>query len=256
MAVGVACVWFSAVAVGGDLHPRELSARLEAGARPTLVDVRSNAGYGAGHIPGAMNVPVAMLDHHRFTGSDWIVVYDAGLGGDEAARADAYLGGRMGSVRVDVLSGGYAAWLMEGGATTEASGFRKDRLPSISYDDLKLSPQTDIVLVDLRAATPEALTELSSAFPGRRAAKWSTGVLGKSRQAHGEAPPLLVLVDNGDGRAGKMARMLMANGERRVVVLLGGEKMLKREGRTGLQRRGPGAGVGAREPIDDEGGTP
>ncbi len=251
----VALVCLIAVTACGDLHPKALRTSLKSGERPMLVDVRASASYKAGHIPGAMNVPLSMIEYHRFTGSEWIVVYDAGLGGGEASRASALLRTRTARPRVDVLSGGYTAWLSAGGTTTEARGFRPERLPGISYDDLKKSKQGDIRLVDMRTMAPEALTDLATAFPGRRSEKWSSDVLRKERQAQNEVSPMLVLVDNGDGRAAKMARVLRANGNHRVVVLLGGEKMLKRQGRTGLQRLGPGAGIIEDEPTD-EGGMP
>ena len=53
--------------------------------------------------------------------------------------------------------------------------------------------------------------------------------------------PLMVLIDDGDGKALEMARILKANGVQRVVVLAGGERILERDGAPGLQRMGMGA---------------
>ena len=52
-------------------------------------------------------------------------------------------------------------------------------------------------------------------------------------------PPLLVLIDNGDGVAQTMARTLKANGLKRYVILTGGELILSRQGQAGLQRSSP-----------------
>jgi hypothetical protein len=49
---------------------------------------------------------------------------------------------------------------------------------------------------------------------------------------------LLVLIDSGDGKADEMARALKANGNKRFVILAGGEEMLARKGKAGLQRSG------------------
>jgi hypothetical protein len=51
---------------------------------------------------------------------------------------------------------------------------------------------------------------------------------------------LLVLIDNGggDSAAQEMARTLKANGKKRVVILAGGEEILARGGKPGLQRKG------------------
>jgi len=44
------------------ISPAQLAARIDAGDAPLIVDVRTSAEYSAGHIPGAINVPVDELD--------------------------------------------------------------------------------------------------------------------------------------------------------------------------------------------------
>ncbi len=51
-------------------------------------------------------------------------------------------------------------------------------------------------------------------------------------------PPLVVLVDDGDGAAEAMARVLRGNGMKRYAILMGGEINLARHGQPGLQRIG------------------
>ena len=113
----------------------------------------------------------------------------------------------------------------------------------------------DVVLVDLR--TPPPLTRqgeeaenqpvsLSEKFPGKSIVKSPfevAGVPGSGKLARqADKPlPLMVLIDDGDGKALEMARTLRANGLQRVVVLAGGERILERDGAPGLQRMGLGA---------------
>ncbi len=41
----------------GYMQPQELSTLIEKGKAPIIVDVRSNAEYQSGHVPGAIHVP-------------------------------------------------------------------------------------------------------------------------------------------------------------------------------------------------------
>src|SRR5581483_11994292 len=85
------------------------------------------------------------------------------------------------------------------------------------------------------AAQP--FTDLQAEFPNARVVS-SPFEAGSAKVASNSntATPLLVLVDNGDGSAEVMARTLKANGNKRYVVLLGGEEMIARKGKPGLQR--------------------
>ncbi len=42
-----------------------------------FLDVRSAASYAAGHIPGAIDIPLAQIldDYHRLNSSRWIILY-------------------------------------------------------------------------------------------------------------------------------------------------------------------------------------
>ena len=44
------------------ITPDELARLLAGGRAPVLVDVRSQQGYGAGHLPGAINIPLDELE--------------------------------------------------------------------------------------------------------------------------------------------------------------------------------------------------
>jgi hypothetical protein len=51
------------------------------------------------------------------------------------------------------------------------------------------------------------------------------------------------LIDAGDGLAEKTAARLRAGGFSRVVILAGGETIIRRKGQAGLLRKGSGAGL-------------
>ena len=47
---------------GTPISPTELAARIEAGAAPPVLDVRTPGEFLAGHIPGAINIPLQELE--------------------------------------------------------------------------------------------------------------------------------------------------------------------------------------------------
>jgi molybdopterin/thiamine biosynthesis adenylyltransferase/rhodanese-related sulfurtransferase len=78
-----------------------------------LIDVREAQEYEAGHIPGAVAIPLGeILYHlHEFTWADDIVVYS---GTDERAQEAAETLLRFNFRRTRVLKGGYPAWTQPG----------------------------------------------------------------------------------------------------------------------------------------------
>jgi len=87
----------------------QLQQRLDKGEKPILVDVRLAYEYGAGHIPGAVNIPLGQLKN-RVTELDKdkeiIFVCHDGPMGDMAAE---YLL-EEGFAKVGNLNGGMGAW--------------------------------------------------------------------------------------------------------------------------------------------------
>ncbi|MEO0146944.1 MAG: rhodanese-like domain-containing protein [candidate division WOR-3 bacterium] len=65
--------------------PEELKEAIDAGAGLIIVDVRSEASYKKGHIPGAINIPYEVIKANQNIGikpDDMIVLYcDCGHGG-------------------------------------------------------------------------------------------------------------------------------------------------------------------------------
>jgi rhodanese-related sulfurtransferase len=235
------------------LSPAEVQHLLEAGEKITFVDVRANALFQKGHLPDAINVPAALVPQKQLPPLGRVIVYDDGLGRDTATEAAAALNLKAG-ITAQVLEGGFASWEAARAATTKGAGLKPEETPFITYADLNQVQSDDVVLVDLRkepaqsrqgsdaaqaATPPEPLTDLRQEFTRVRGITRSPFDLPQSRQggAGGAArPPLLVLIDNGDGSAETMARTLKANGVTRYVILAGGERILARKGRPGLGR--------------------
>ena len=224
-----------------------LNSQLAQGEKLTIIDVRSTALFTQGHIPGAINIPTALCSHANLPQLGKVVVCGAGLGRDAEEAAAAAALARKPGLSVEILDGGFAAWESAQGLTTQSRGLKPENPNYISYAQLKAAKADEVVLVDLRhqpaaspnaataASSPQPLTDLAQAFPGFQVARSAS-----SARTGSAAPPLLVLIDNGDGAAQEMARKLQAGGTKRFVILAGGELILARQGQPGLQRSSAG----------------
>ncbi|MCL5098563.1 MAG: rhodanese-like domain-containing protein [Candidatus Omnitrophica bacterium] len=233
------------------VSPDAVQQKLSAGVKLTFIDVRSTAIFKNGHIPGAINVPAALVPEKQLPPLGRVVVYDNGLGVNTADAAATALNQKPG-ISAEVLDGGFAAWETAQAPTTKPAGLGREEAPLISYQDLKKAINQDVVLVDLRKkniavstlnapkTTQPPLTDLQAEFPGAHITRSPFSLPAARKSASGDPgpPPLLVLIDNGDGAAFEMARTLKANGIRRFVILAGGEDILARKGQPGLERAG------------------
>jgi rhodanese-related sulfurtransferase len=260
MALAVCCI----AAASWAATPAELQALLAQGEPLTLIDVREESMYRAGHIANAINVPYRVVARKNLPPLGRVVVYDRGLGGTDAAHAVRMLDEKPG-IQAEVLEGGYAAWEANRGTTTRPAGFQPEKLDYIAYQDLSDLGASDVVLVDLRkpnvqtsgqltrqgmTADAAPLSALEEKFPGKAVvespfdipavAARAGGEKSLQRMSEAEPVPVMVLIDSGDGEAEKTARILRANGIRRVVILAGGERIIERDGAPGLQRMGMG----------------
>ncbi len=240
------------------LTAAELAVLLEEKAPVSLIDVRDASLFQRGHIPNAINVPVRVLSLKKLPPLGRVVVYGRGLGQEDMVAALYFLNEKPG-IDAELLEGGYAAREMARGTTTESAGLHEgDNLNVISYQSLQNLhvEDGDVVLVDLRTPPPLSRQSVSSSenqpvslsekFPGKQVVKSPFDVAGvpgsgKLARQSNKPLPLMVLIDDGDGKAQEMARILKANGVQRVVVLAGGERILERDGAAGLQRMGMGA---------------
>lgn len=232
------------------VSPADLQARLDAGEHVTVVDVRPAALYKNGHISGAINIPASLVPLKGLPQLGRVVVCDDGLGPDTATAAAAALNQKPG-ITAEVLAGGFAAWENNLGKSTKSAGMQPEELPVITYDRLKAAQGPDVTLVDLRKPSPAAesatsgrqakeavslLSDLSAEFPKSRVTTSPFDGAAQRAKSSESAPPLLVLIDNGDGSAQAMARTLKANGIKRFAILAGGEEIIARKGQPGLQR--------------------
>lgn len=242
------CAAVSSAVTAFAISPAEVQKLLDSGEKVTFVDVRLNVLFQGGHIPGAINVPAQLVPEKQLPPLGHVVVYDGGRGEDAASVAAAALNQKNG-ITAEVLDGGYAAWEMAQAATTKPRGVGPEEMPVITYAQLKNTKSSDVVLVDLRQSKSVArvaggvpaaptLTDLPSEFPGARVVHSPFDASPVHSSAVSATPPLLVLIDNGDGSAINMARALKANGNTRFVILAGGEQILAVHGQAGLQRIG------------------
>jgi rhodanese-related sulfurtransferase len=247
-------LWLADAPAARALTVAELQQELAGGGKLTVIDVRSTPLYNHGHIPGAINVPAPLCAQKNLPPLGKVVVCDTGLGHDAADQAAQALAAKPG-ITVEILEGGFAAWESAQEVTTRAPGMKSETPNYITYDELKAAKVGDLVLVDLRhpalpkpgsAAGNEAgevnepLTDLSAEFPGLSVTLTAFAAASPAKATGGSSvtPPLLVLIDNGDGQAQEVARTLKANGVKRYVILAGGELILSRHGQRGLQRSG------------------
>ena len=229
----LACAATSLTTAAWAISPAQVQQLLNSGEKITFVDVRLNVLFQKGHIPGAINIPSQLVPEKPLPPLGRVVVYDDGLGADDAVAAAAALNQKPG-ITAESLDGGYAAWEMAQSSTTQSGGLKPEATPVITYAQLKQKQSSDVVLVDLRQSAPavtsasaatkssaakvaaQPLTDLQSEFPKARIARSPFAVSSprtKASAASVSTPlPLLVLIDNGDGSAQKMARALKANG--------------------------------------------
>lgn len=97
-----------------EITPEELHERLESGDRPQIIDIRGPDAFAAGHIPGAINVPMGELPS-RIDEIDWdeevvVVVCPIGQSSIQAARLIGSYEEIEDADDVCSMEGGYDAW--------------------------------------------------------------------------------------------------------------------------------------------------
>jgi rhodanese-related sulfurtransferase len=96
-----------------EIPPEEVKAKLDAGAEIQVIDIRSQAAFDAGHVPGATNVPMrelpARIDDVEWS-DDVVVVCPIGQSSVQAARLIGSFEGVDDAASVRSMAGGYDAW--------------------------------------------------------------------------------------------------------------------------------------------------
>jgi rhodanese-related sulfurtransferase len=96
-----------------EITPEELHERLESGNSPQIIDIRDPGDFAAGHIPGALNVPMNELPS-RIDEIEWeddvVVTCPIGQSSIQAARLIGSYEGVEDANSVRSMAGGYDAW--------------------------------------------------------------------------------------------------------------------------------------------------
>jgi rhodanese-related sulfurtransferase len=100
------------------MEPAELAERVRGGSPPVIVDVRSQGEYAAGHIPGAVNIPIRQLpkrldDLVGDKSAEVIVYCQRGTRSDSAVEVLA----KAGYTNVRELEGHLRGWRQAGHPT-------------------------------------------------------------------------------------------------------------------------------------------
>jgi rhodanese-related sulfurtransferase len=232
--------------------PEQLDSLLKSGTKVTVIDLRSTDDYQRSHIPGAINLPHQIVAGKRLPPLGHVIAYCDGLGSTYATDCVAALNAKPG-IQAEALEGGYAAWKTFTNVSVDTRRISPDRPKTITYQELQATRGEGVVLVDVRkpqAATAKPRVNLAE-FRKRHLPKAATidnpaarlrSLKGKG-QGFSRAPSLFVVVDDDHQSAHQTAERIRAMGYERVVVLAGGEEILRREGRSGLGRQGGSAPV-------------
>ena len=261
-----------------------LEEKISSGASIALIDLRSERSFREGHLPGAMNMPKRSLNPRRLP-SRTLVFYGDGLGQTDPRAAVQSVREATGRDDLHYLRGGLAAWESASRTTTRGSGVASSPTPAITYHDMVKTGGAEMMVLDVRtpvepnspgtfglagedsgeresAAQP---TDLQALLPEARIerpqSKDSTepgafGLAGESSAVALQTDPdseLIVVIDDGDGSGADLVRSLRASGNRRVVLLAGGETILRHGGEPGLGRQSSGVRViGPEEEREDQ----
>ncbi len=243
--------------------PLQLEALQKSGRPLTIIDLRSTDAYQQGHIPGAINIPHRLVTEKKLPPLGRVVAYCDGLGSTFAAECVAALNAKPG-IQAEALEGGYAAWQTFTNVTASAAGVRKETPRTITYADLEATKGQGVIIIDVRN-DPAAVAGSTAAAPAgevqekinlaafRQESVPAATVTGDAftqlsrlrnkDEAFTRAPSLFVVIDNDNASAMETARRIQQSGYKRVVVLAGGEEIIRRKGKPGLSRQGAAAPV-------------
>lgn len=215
------------------------------------IDVRSQAEFTSGHIPGSLNIPLSGIEQRPLPQFGRVVIVWDGINLDAAQRALAAFNAKPG-IQAELLDGGYPAWAAS--RNTGATGVQPGGPLGMTYAELlNLADSNDLVLIDLRSGSAaDALTDLRMLLPKSRIIEPSqverTAMQAQAGNMSPQGTPvksvprwlkkqglgnnaMYVLVDDGDGRQTDLvSQRLRVRGLSRVFVLTGGEMALRSRG--------------------------
>lgn len=255
-------VWILTFQQAPAISADELAKALDRGQAVKLIDLRPKLRFETGSIPGAMNIPAAVILEKQLPPLTQVVLFDDGLGGTVVADIVAALNARPGW-KTEALEGGFAAWrALQNAPDTAPLGLHPEDVQHISYQDLAHLTEA-VVLLDTRPPPPKASPKAEPGkaaaaadplrtFVGKKNSRSYCADLADLRKRHQSVSkqrgntrpsgpqagltPLIVLVDAGNTDTRETCRRLRAEGYTRVVVLMGGEEAIQLEGRRGKGR--------------------
>ena len=217
-----------------------LQQRVNAKERLTIIDIRLPEKYAAAHIPNAINIPLAAIETKRLPPIGNVVVYDDGISDIEVNQAVALLNQKRG-INAEALDGGFLQWETKQSSSYEKNGLLQGRNVYIDYPLLAdwVEKGQEFIIVDLmnqEANLPQALrayhhldiTNLSTS---------ATIIAEINQELANVQTQLLLLVDDNNLLAEKVAKQLYAAEITRVRVLAGGRLALEQEGKSGSKTR-------------------
>lgn len=233
-----------------------LKEMLDHGEKVTVIDIRSQELYRAGHIRDAIHIPAGIIARKPLPPIGRVVVCGDGIRNDITQKAVEALNAKAG-IEAEMLEGGFSAWNARNFPKFQRPGIRKEQCRYITYQEFQKARATNrnLVLVDVRRLQEkqrkieqdksipgaEDFSDLSEKFPGLEVIRLDRkGLVGGHNGENvsiaafsKEQKAVYVIIDSGDGTAEKMAHRLYGAGIRQVVVLVGGERTLRREGMPG-----------------------
>jgi rhodanese-related sulfurtransferase len=233
---------------GAQITAAQLREKLAGQPPPMLVDVRPLAAFQTATIPGAINIPARVLLDKKLALGGECILFSDGLHEATPARLVEDLR-KAGVTGADYLEGGFAAWMeMREAPSTGRTGAVNFVGEAITYEDL-LKTDEKVSIIDLRPAAARTPAVGRPCPVAKICAERRFGYRGslpdfhanEKRRREASNPgtgDLVVLVDDGTGISADVQKELLAEGYRRVVVLLGGAETIALEGRRGRSRVG------------------
>lgn len=219
--------------------PQGLQQEIDAGTRLTIIDIRPNAVYRKSHIQNAINIPANLIGKKRLPPLGRVVIYNDGIDLETLDQAVAALNTKPG-IQAEALEGGFTAWSSGQKVIQRKSGLGSSQIKSITYQTLvsMVEAQQPLALVDLRAGDEQEA--LADHFPGVPVVDPIHDVRENTKKMEIGSEILsiipkqnldvLILIDDGDGLADRVAEKLHAAGTKRLAILIGGERALEVRG--------------------------